>query len=61
MKSAILETAIKVIYVFHHPHHFNASLERQMALHTPRGRRSPWLNFTKARDDSDFIQVNDVT
>jgi hypothetical protein len=39
------------------------SVKRQMTLRLhlpPRARRSPWPNFTEARDDDDLIQVNDV-
>ena len=64
MKSAILETTVKMLGITHYPRHFDASLERQMALrlHLPPGaRRSPRPNFTKARDKDDLIQVNDVT
>jgi hypothetical protein len=57
VKSAILETTVKVIYVTHHPRHFDTSLERQMALRPDLPPRGP----PEARDDSDFIQVNDVT
>ena len=64
MKSALLEMTIKMLDITHHPRHFDASLECQMTLclHLPpRVRRSPWPDFTKARDDNDLIQVNDVT
>src|SRR5713226_8138448 len=49
--------------ITYHPHHFDASLKCQMTLclHLPpRVRKSPWPDFTKARDDNDLIQVNDV-
>src|SRR5713226_1306608 len=64
MKSALLEMTIKMLDITYHPHHFDVSLECQMTLclHLlPRVRRSPWPDFTKARDDNDLIQVNDVT
>src|SRR5258708_36495880 len=64
VKSALLETTVKMFDITHHPHHFDASLECQMTLclHLPpHVRRSPWPDFTKARDDNDLIQANNVT
>ncbi len=63
VKSALLETTVKMFDITHHPHHFDASLKCQMTLclHLPPcARRSLWPNFTKARDDNDLIQVNDI-
>ena len=64
VKSAILETTVKMLDITHHPRHFDASLECQTALHfhlLPRARRSPWPKFTEVRHNNDFIKVCDIT
>src|SRR6266571_8989153 len=63
VEPAILETSVEVFDVTHHPRHFDAPFERQttLSLHLPPcARRSPWSNFSEARDNNDLIKVDDI-